>query len=125
MYFLLFILTTQGILAAKSNGSLFEPESGISLHCKEADEWAGMSNMSCAVVATAEENYNFGFGIHDDKCMVCRAGGMPEHAIVPEIVITDHTYVDGKKQGSISVSGMISYRTVSCSLPVGNHLIAL
>ena len=73
----------------------YEKEIAISLHCKESDRLASMSTVNCAVVASNEPFYTFGFVVEEDTCMVCRAGGTPRAADFLEITIPGPLYVEG------------------------------
>ena len=102
MLYLLILFVPQDVVMTdgndgRSNGRWFEWESAVSLEYKEADQWAGVTEGSCAVIAANERVYNFGFVVRDDTCVVCRAGGTLGHADVPETTITGPFYIESKK----------------------------
>ena len=75
---------------------IYEIETAISLNCKESENWAGMPNVSCAIIATLESIYNFGFVVQEETCMVCRAGRKPRAADVVEISIPGPLYLQDR-----------------------------
>ena len=95
---------TDGLNDGGSNGRWFERESAVSLECKKADQWAGMTEGSCAVIAANERVYNFGFVVRDHTCVVCRAGGTLSHVDVPETIITGPLYINSKKYQLVCTS---------------------
>ena len=74
---------------------MYEHELALSLYCKEPAQWVGMSHISCAVLATAERVYNYGFVVQEETCLICRAAGTMADAEVLEIQISLPLYVEG------------------------------
>ena len=71
--------------------------STISLECKDAGQWTGMSEVNCAIVAAADAVYNVGLVVIEEACMGCRAGGTPGEVDVREVVIDWILHVDSKE----------------------------
>ena len=97
MLFLLFVIIPHTIFALSFNNRWYEFASTISLECKMSDLRAATSNGSCALLASVDEIYSFGFALHDGTCISCRAGGMLGDAGVVEISITGPFFVQGKE----------------------------
>ena len=94
MLFVLICLVSQ-VAAHRLADQIYEKETTRSLDCKESENWAGMTNVRCAVIAATESIYNIGFVVQEETCMVCRAGGTSGGADVLEISINGPLYVQG------------------------------
>ena len=97
MLFLFICLTTQDAVVPRLNDMWYERESATTLHCKELTHRAGMSAVSCAIIAAAETIYNFGFVVEEETCMACRAGGMPGGNDIMEVSFAKSAHVNGKE----------------------------
>ena len=96
MLFVMMFLVSRDVQAHKLIDKIYEKETAVSLGCKQSAHWSGMSNVSCADIATTETIYTFGFVVEEDACMVCRAGGTPGVADVLEISMPSPLYVQGE-----------------------------
>ena len=97
MVFLLLSLYLQGIVAHEIRTLWYELESTISLDCKDTGQWTGVSEVSCAIAAVADNVYNFGFVVTEEACMVCRAGGTLAEVGVHEVIINGTLHVHSKE----------------------------
>ena len=95
--YIIFCVTPQYAMANTLNGQWYERQSTSNLYCREFNQRAGMSAVSCAVNAAAETVYNFGFVVQGETCMVCRASDLPRNVNNGEVSFTRIAQINGRK----------------------------